>query len=201
MPLTLLLCVSLAASALAYQVIFPGKGDKWSGSGYQTLQWNKVSTDQRIFSVFLTNTDRQELPENNVLLEAIVDGLLNELLLSPPNGVWPSGKTFRVNLCKDENSPESILAQSPEFEIVGNSNGEFVSPSTLPKPLGLSTSSMPTDLGASTFHITDSPTSTSSTADSASQPTTRSLNAAVVVNPQIVAVLVMAVTTLGALLV
>lgn len=51
------------------------------------------------------------------VLAALVDGTLGFTRLNPHNGGWPTGSHFRVNLVKDDLDLNSILAQSPEFEI------------------------------------------------------------------------------------
>ncbi|KAK7060463.1 hypothetical protein VNI00_001228 [Paramarasmius palmivorus] len=190
------LCIHilLAASTLAYKVTYPAKGDLWSGFAGQTLQWDKVSTDQDTFAIFLTSTNREDLPRNNVLLKAIVDGNTGRATIDPPNGGWPSGKIFRVNLCKNENSPESILAQSPEFEIVSGN-----SVSSTPPRSSVSTISVQTHhSGAGTFTVTD--TFSSIATDSVTQPNDGPLNTATSSSPQMAVILAMLVGTLGALL-
>ncbi|QRV76555.1 GPI-anchored small secreted protein [Ceratobasidium sp. AG-Ba] len=110
--------VSFAASALAYQVTFPMASDKWySGEVTNTLEWNRVNTDQSTFCIVLTNQDRSLLPTDQQLI-ATTDGTTGKTSVPAPSGGFPVGKGFRVNLVKSPTEMNTILAQSPEFEIV-----------------------------------------------------------------------------------
>ncbi|KAG5648895.1 hypothetical protein DXG03_000244 [Asterophora parasitica] len=62
-------------------------------------------------------TDRSVMAINNQVLAAQVDGSLNYITVNPPSGGWPTGGSFRINLVKDPNSLDTILAQSSEFVI------------------------------------------------------------------------------------
>lgn len=52
------------------------------------------------------------------MLAALVDGTLGNTTVNPPSGGWPTpGGGYRVNLVQDANDLNTILAQSPEFNI------------------------------------------------------------------------------------
>ncbi|KAG6812992.1 hypothetical protein H0H92_014923 [Tricholoma furcatifolium] len=51
------------------------------------------------------------------VLAAQVDGSLESTTVNPPSGGWPEGQGFRVNLVKDVNDLNTILAQSSQFSI------------------------------------------------------------------------------------
>lgn len=56
------------------------------------------------------------------VLAALVDGTAGFTLLNPHNGGWPTGPNFRVNLVKDDQSLDSILAQSQYFNITASTS-------------------------------------------------------------------------------
>ncbi|KAG8745713.1 hypothetical protein FRC10_007193 [Ceratobasidium sp. 414] len=110
--------LSLVAGSLAYQVTHPAGTDKWySGEVTNQLVWNRVSTDQPSFTIVLTNQDRTLLPTDQQLI-ATVDGTIGKTDVPAPSGGFPVGKGFRINLVKSTTELNTILAQSPEFEIV-----------------------------------------------------------------------------------
>jgi len=109
--------LALAASAFAYKVDQPNALQGWTNSGSQLVVWERVSTDPANFTIILTNVDRALLPQDQILM-AQQDGTgQTQVSVGPPSGGWPSGPHFRVNLVKDVNEPNTILAQSSEFTI------------------------------------------------------------------------------------
>ncbi|CAE6419034.1 unnamed protein product [Rhizoctonia solani] len=111
--------LSLIASAAAYQVTYPGGDDKWyAGTVTNTFKWERVSTDADSFTLVLTNEDRSLLPVNNQQLIATVPGSTGTIEVPAPSGGFPVGKGFRVNMVQSPQNVTTILAQSPEFEIV-----------------------------------------------------------------------------------
>ncbi|KAG8696280.1 hypothetical protein FRC08_007261 [Ceratobasidium sp. 394] len=109
---------SFVAGSLAYQVTFPTSSGKWySGEVTNQLTWSRVNTDPTSFTVVLTNQDRSLLPTDQQLI-ATVDGATGKTDVPAPSGGFPPGKGFRVNLVKSTTELNTILAQSPEFEIV-----------------------------------------------------------------------------------
>ena len=111
--------LSLIASAAAYQVTSPGAATKWyAGSVTNTFTWERVSTDAEQFTLVLTNNDRSVLPVNNQQLIATVPGSTGTIEVPAPSGGFPVGTGFRVNMVKSPTELTTILAQSPEFEIV-----------------------------------------------------------------------------------
>ncbi|KAG5651384.1 hypothetical protein H0H81_008883 [Sphagnurus paluster] len=58
------------------------------------------------------------MPQPQVLA-AQVDGTVTNstIALNPPSGGWPTGGSFRLNLVKDVNDLNTILAQSSQFSI------------------------------------------------------------------------------------
>ena len=56
-------------------------------------------------------------PPTSQVLAALVDGSLGTTNVNPPSGGWKTGKGFQVNLVKDAEDLNTILAQSPQFEI------------------------------------------------------------------------------------
>ncbi|KAF9028464.1 hypothetical protein BDZ89DRAFT_1066111 [Hymenopellis radicata] len=81
-----------------------------------------VNTDAANFTVFLTNEDRSVMPTNNLELAALVVGSDGNTTLNPPSAGWPKGGGFRVNLCRDPQSPTTILAQSDQFNITSSTS-------------------------------------------------------------------------------
>ncbi|QRW19125.1 GPI-anchored small secreted protein [Rhizoctonia solani] len=111
--------LSLIASAAAYQVTYPGAADKWyAGTVTNKFDWTRVNTDADSFTLVLTNEDRSLLPVNNQQLIATVPGSAGSIDVPAPSGGFPVGKGFRVNMVKSPTELTTILAQSPEFEIV-----------------------------------------------------------------------------------
>ncbi|KAG8693366.1 GPI inositol deacylase, partial [Ceratobasidium sp. 395] len=118
MRTTFVALFSLVASAFAYQVTSPTSSTKWySGEVTNPLTWDKVSTDPLTFCIVLTNEDRSLLPTDQQLI-ATVDGTTGKTDCPAPSGGFPVGKGFRINLVKSPSDMNTILAQSPEFEIV-----------------------------------------------------------------------------------
>ncbi|KAF4596818.1 hypothetical protein EYR40_007492 [Pleurotus pulmonarius] len=113
----LVVALALASFSLAYGVTSPGESQNWTTVGPQSATWKRESTDPKTFAAFLTNEDRKALPQNNQLLAGSVDGTTGRVQFEPPQGGWPEGNGFRVNFCRDADSPEAILAQSNDFTI------------------------------------------------------------------------------------
>ncbi|KAF8842719.1 hypothetical protein BDN67DRAFT_898623 [Paxillus ammoniavirescens] len=111
---TVLFAVS---SAFAYQVTSPGNTQGWTSTGPNTLEWVRVATDPLNFTAVLTNTNRAVMPQNDQVLNALVDGTLGTIVCNPPSGGWPLGSGFRVNLAQDAQHLDTLLAQSNEFSI------------------------------------------------------------------------------------
>ncbi len=59
---------------------------------------------------------------NNLELAALVVGSDGTATLNPPSAGWPKGGGFRVNLCRDPQSPTTILAQSDQFNITSSTS-------------------------------------------------------------------------------
>ncbi|EDR12329.1 GPI-anchored small secreted protein [Laccaria bicolor S238N-H82] len=117
MRLSITFLLSAAASTLAYSVTSPNGSQGWTNQGAQPLAWQRVNTDRLNFTAVLTNQNRQLLPTDQVLA-ALVDGTLGNTTVNPPSGGWPTpGGGYRVNLVQDANDLNTILAQSPEFNI------------------------------------------------------------------------------------
>jgi hypothetical protein len=57
------------------------------------------------------------MPQNDQVLNALVDGTLGTIVCNPPSGGWPLGAGFRVNLAQDAQHLDTLLAQSNEFSI------------------------------------------------------------------------------------
>ncbi|CAE7116192.1 unnamed protein product [Rhizoctonia solani] len=131
--------LSLIASAAAYQVTYPGGGEKWyAGTVTNTFKWDRVSTDADSFTLVLTNEDRSLLPVNNQQLIATVPGSTGTIEVPAPSGGFPVGKGFRVNMVKSPTDVTTILAQSPEFEIVsgtGTSSGTLSATSSISRSI------------------------------------------------------------------
>lgn len=117
MRFSIALALSCVASALAFQVIEPSASKGWSTEGSQILTWERVDTDPLNFTAVLTNQDRSVFPDGDQVLAAQVDGNLKRVFLNPPAGGWPTGGSFRVNLAKDTDHLNTLLAQSSEFDI------------------------------------------------------------------------------------
>ncbi|CUA76917.1 hypothetical protein RSOLAG22IIIB_02397 [Rhizoctonia solani] len=154
--------LSLIASAAAYQVTYPGSGDKWfAGTVTNTLKWDQVSTDAATFCLVLVNEDRSLLPVNNQQLIASVPGGTGSIEVPAPSGGFPVGKGFRVNMVKSPTDVNTILAQSPEFEIVsgtGTSSGTLSATSSVSRSVVVVS---PTSAAAATTTSSDlNPTST-----------------------------------------
>ncbi|KIK04653.1 hypothetical protein K443DRAFT_675671 [Laccaria amethystina LaAM-08-1] len=117
MRLSISFLLSVAASALAYSVTSPNGSQGWTNQGAQFLSWTRVNTDRLNFTAVLTNQNRALLPTDQVLA-ALVDGTLPNTTVNPPSGGWPTpGGGYRVNLVQDATDLNTILAQSPEFNI------------------------------------------------------------------------------------
>jgi len=112
--------LTLAASAMAYQVTYPTAGTNWTSVGPNKFTWDRVNTDAQNFTLLLTNTDQSVMPQNNLQLAALIDGTLGSFSVNPPSTFFPVGKGFRLNLVKDTESQSSIYAQSDQFDIINS---------------------------------------------------------------------------------
>ncbi|KAG8716033.1 hypothetical protein FRC11_010759 [Ceratobasidium sp. 423] len=134
--------LSLIASAAAYQVTYPGGGDKWyAGTVTNTFKWDRVSTDAESFTLVLVNDDRSLLPVNNQQLIATVPGSTGTVEVPAPSGGFPVGKGWRVNMVKSPTEVTTILAQSPEFEIISGTGTSSGTVSATPTSAGTTPSS------------------------------------------------------------
>jgi len=152
-------CVlALISSTMGYQVIVPNPSQGWTNSGGQPFVWQRVDTDPQNFTALLTNVN--EGSANNQVLAALVNGFLGNTTLLPPSTGWPTGSGFRLNIVKDTQDLNTILAQSDEFNI-----SVATSSSTLSGVVGTSISSTgtvptvlnPTTPGASSTTATLAP--------------------------------------------
>ncbi|KAF9247369.1 hypothetical protein BU15DRAFT_39029 [Melanogaster broomeanus] len=116
---TVLFAVS---SAFAYQVTAPGDSQGWTSTGPNYLTWVRVDTDPLNFTAVLSNTNTDIMPINNQILNALVDGTTGMIACNPPSGGWPLGSGFRVNLARDAQSLDALLAQSNQFNITASSS-------------------------------------------------------------------------------
>jgi hypothetical protein len=57
-------------------------------------------------------------PTNPLQLQALVDGTLGTIQVNAPSTFFPVGSNFRINMVKDTENLNTILAQSPQFDIV-----------------------------------------------------------------------------------
>ncbi|KAI0650216.1 hypothetical protein C8Q79DRAFT_998108 [Trametes meyenii] len=116
---------ALAASALAYQVTEPTNSTGWTTSGPNQVSWNKVDTDSANFTIVLVN--QASFPPTSQVLAALVDGSLGKTNVNPPSGGWKAGTGFQVNLVKDAENLNTILAQSNQFSITTSTSSTFSS--------------------------------------------------------------------------
>ncbi|PIL36927.1 hypothetical protein GSI_00617 [Ganoderma sinense ZZ0214-1] len=166
--------LSFAASALAYSVIEPDATTGWTTSGPNVVVWQMVSTDPANFTIVLNN--QNVTPATTQVLAALVGGSLGNVTVNPPSGGWKAGKGFRVNLVKDSQDLNSILAQSPQFDIVASSSSTFstsvsatAGSATLTVPASATTDAT-TGSSASALNPTTSDTSTSPTKSNGASP-------------------------------
>ncbi|TFK55440.1 hypothetical protein OE88DRAFT_1651752 [Heliocybe sulcata] len=173
--------LSLAASALAYQITSPNANSDWTSTGPNSVSWEKVSTDASNFTLLLTNTDRSVLADNNQVLVALVDGNAGSLAVPSPSNGFPVGGTFRLNFVKSTQEMSTIYAQSDEFNITqstastsGSSIASGASTGTASRTTmtasATSGSSTGTSSGAGGLNPATSDSSTSPTQSSAALP-------------------------------
>ncbi|KAJ3576175.1 hypothetical protein NP233_g593 [Leucocoprinus birnbaumii] len=113
----LAILLAIVAPTFAYQVTGPSGSKGWTNVGPQPVTWQRVDTDPTNFTIVLTDTNRAELSEDQVLV-AQQDGVAtNTVNCNPPSAGWPLGKTFRINLVKSTEDQSTIYAQSSEFQI------------------------------------------------------------------------------------
>ncbi|KIY49398.1 hypothetical protein FISHEDRAFT_58297 [Fistulina hepatica ATCC 64428] len=84
-----------------------------------SVKWTMVSTDRSNFTILLVN---QGASYSEVLAND-VQGSADEDDVSAPSGGWVVGTGYRVNLVKDADDLDSILAQSDEFNITTAASG------------------------------------------------------------------------------
>ncbi|OCH92162.1 hypothetical protein OBBRIDRAFT_470023 [Obba rivulosa] len=125
------------ASAFAYSISSPNQSAGWTITGPNTVVWSMVSTDPQNFTIVLSN--QVVSPPTQQILAALVDGSLGQMTVNPPSGGWQTGTGFRVNLVKDANDLDSILAQSDQFAITVASSSSSSGASSLASSTGLST--------------------------------------------------------------
>ncbi|KAJ3829267.1 GPI-anchored small secreted protein [Lentinula raphanica] len=152
------LTLAFAASAYAYSVTFPTETEGWTNSGAQT-----VDTDPLNFTAVLVNNDASILADPQILA-AQVDGTLGNTTLNPPSGGWPSPDGgFRVNLVQNTTELNTILAQSPTFNITAaNTTSSSASTSGTVAASGTTAAAGTTVTAASTSDASAATTSTTS---------------------------------------
>ncbi|KAI0824704.1 Ser-Thr-rich glycosyl-phosphatidyl-inositol-anchored membrane family-domain-containing protein [Trametes gibbosa] len=116
---------ALAASAFAYSVTEPTNSTGWTISGPNEVSWTKVDTDPSNFTIVLVN--QAHFPPTKQVLDALVDASLGKITVNPPSGGWKAGTGFQVNLVKDAENTDTILAQSDQFTIVTSTSSTFSS--------------------------------------------------------------------------
>ena len=82
----------------------------------RSLEWQTVQTDAKNFTVVLVNQDSSVLSEPIVLAENVVASK-DSLDIDAPEGGWPSGDDFQVNLVYSKKQSDRIYAQSVMFDI------------------------------------------------------------------------------------
>ncbi|RDX53673.1 hypothetical protein OH76DRAFT_1374745 [Lentinus brumalis] len=107
--------LAFAASALAFQVTQPTNGTGWTITGPNTVAWDAVDTDPANFTIVLVN--QSGYPPTSQVLNALVPKSLGKITVNPPSGGWKAGTGFQVNLVKDAENTNTILAQSEQFTI------------------------------------------------------------------------------------
>ncbi|EJT97565.1 hypothetical protein DACRYDRAFT_24953 [Dacryopinax primogenitus] len=113
----------LAIPALGIAVTSPGQSTVWNANtASQTVAWTSVDTDATSFAIFLVNQDRTVLPTNNQLLSANVSTSAGSTTVTYSSGTWPIGDAFQINFARDSNSPDSLYAQSVQFNITGTAS-------------------------------------------------------------------------------
>ncbi|KIJ56765.1 hypothetical protein M422DRAFT_22914 [Sphaerobolus stellatus SS14] len=161
----LLAILSLVLSVIAITVTQPSEDTTWSANGPNQVSWQLVSTDPTNFGVVLT--------QNGLFIQNLagnVDGTKGSITITAS---VPTGGSYRVNIVKDLQDVNTILAQSPQFDI--SSSGS--------SGAGSSGSSSSTQSGQVTVTVTPSsttpPSATKSTASSASNsvPSTTTVTA------------------------
>ncbi|KAG1752608.1 uncharacterized protein EDB91DRAFT_1234598 [Suillus paluster] len=143
-------------STFAYQVTSPGDAQGWTTSGPNSLTWVRVDTDPLNFTAVLTN--QAVMPQGPQVLNALVDGTLGQIICNPPSGGWPQGSGFRVNLAKDAEDLNTLLAQSNQFNINSTTSSGSSSATS-----GTSSVSYPTTAVTPTTAVASSTTSDTST--------------------------------------
>ncbi|KAI0356469.1 hypothetical protein OH77DRAFT_1400882 [Trametes cingulata] len=122
---TIAAILALAASALAFQVTEPTNSTGWTTSGPNEVSWTKVDTDASNFTIVLVN--QVNFPPTKQVLAALVQSSLGKIVVNPPSGGWKAGSGFQVNLVKDAENTDSILAQSDQFTISSSTSSTFFS--------------------------------------------------------------------------
>ncbi|KAL1738054.1 hypothetical protein HDZ31DRAFT_51556 [Schizophyllum fasciatum] len=108
--------LSLASFAAAFTVTQPSNKNGWTDCNAQTLKWQTVQTDAKNFTVVLVNQDNSVLSDPVVLAED-VDASKDSIDIDAPEGGWPTGDDFQVNLVYSKKQSDRIYAQSVMFDI------------------------------------------------------------------------------------
>ncbi|TYJ51887.1 hypothetical protein B9479_007510 [Cryptococcus floricola] len=124
MHATTVLATLLATLAVsnALQVTSPTEDDVWSSSGSQTISWDAVSTDPDTFVIELVESGGQ----NGVTIVKNQTSSDNSVTVSYPDGDWPTGTAFQINLLS---AKSAILAQSDQFNITESASSSSSSSS------------------------------------------------------------------------
>jgi hypothetical protein len=107
--------LALAASAAALQVTQPTNSTGFSTDGQNTVAWNAVSTDPANFTIVLVNMN--VFPNYQQVLNALVVSSLGKIQVNAPSEGWPAAGVpgYQINLVRDSENLQSILAQSDDF--------------------------------------------------------------------------------------
>lgn len=137
-----LVAVVFLGVSQAIQVTKPALGDFWqSGQSGQTVEWQAVSTDPTSFAIELVN-QAGFLQNSPVVLVANQStgssGQTNSATVTFPNGPWPTGTGFQINLISSSTGQAAILAQSQQFNITGGGSNSTMPSSSASSPTTLS---------------------------------------------------------------
>ncbi|WVQ78963.1 hypothetical protein IAT38_001055 [Cryptococcus sp. DSM 104549] len=181
----------LASLALtnAIKVTSPDSDTVWKAGDSQTIEWEAVSTDATSFVVQLVNQAGYlaDSPVTLIANQSTGDSdITNSATVSYPDGDWPEGTAFQINLVTSTKSSAAILAQSNQFNITSggssssSSSAESSSSSSSSSSV-VSSSTAPTTLAGSSTAVTVTSTGaaaavTSATTTGASLPNSSSSN-------------------------
>jgi len=169
----LLAALAFVASVVAITVTAPADNSVFSPTSSITLTWTSVDSDASAFQPILVNPSYSV----STVLEQSVQTSSSAISLPPPNGGWPLGDNWKINLMSISTSTQKggILAQSGSFNITATGAADPNGQSGATGVVVSTGNALPTTMSGATI-VTVAATATATGTDTATVASSVGLN-------------------------